>query len=58
MEMFSATALAAEIDEIARFDGPKKLAARTGLVPTVLQSGGKKYDGRIKKTGRRARSAG
>lgn len=41
----------AEIDDIARFRNPKKLAAYAGLVPSTYSSGGKTFHGKIIKQG-------
>ena len=40
-----------EIDDIARFRTPKKLAAYAGLVPSTYSSGGKTFHGKIIKQG-------
>ncbi len=48
---FFARLIDAEIDEIARFRSPKKLAAYAGLVPSTYSSGGKTYHGKIIKQG-------
>lgn len=47
---FFARLIDAEIDEIARFRSPKKLAAYAGL-PSTYSSGGKTYHGKIIKQG-------
>jgi hypothetical protein len=48
---FFARLIDAEIDDIARFRTPKKLAAYAGLVPSTYSSGGKTYHGKIIKQG-------
>ena len=48
---FFARLIDAEIDDIARFRNPKKLAAYAGLVPSTYTSGGKTYHGKIIKQG-------
>lgn len=48
---FFARLIDAEIDDIARFRNPKKLAAYAGLVPSTYSSGGKTYHGKIIKQG-------
>ena len=49
IDMFAAALLAAEIDDIKRFDGPKKLVSWAGMCPTLHQSGDTSYHGRMKK---------
>jgi transposase len=48
---FFARLMAAEIDDIARFRSPKKLAAYVGLIPSTYASGGKTWNGRMIKGG-------
>ena len=48
---FGALLVSNEIDGVARFASPKKLAAYAGIVPSTYASGGKCYHGRITKTG-------
>jgi transposase len=48
---FFARLIDAEVDDIARFRTPKKLAAYAGLVPSTYSSGGKTYHGKIIKQG-------
>jgi transposase len=48
---FFARLIDAEIDDIARFRTPKKLAAYAGLVPSTYSSGGKTFHGKIIKQG-------
>lgn len=48
---FFARLIDAEIDDIARFRNPKKLAAYAGLVPSTYSSGGKTFHGKIIKEG-------
>lgn len=48
---FFARLIDAEIDDIARFRNPKKLAAYAGLVPSTYSSGGKTFHGKIIKQG-------
>jgi len=48
---FFARLIDAEIDDIARFRNPKKLAAYAGLVPSTNSSGGKTFHGKIIKQG-------
>jgi len=43
--------IAAEIGEIERFSGPKKLCGYTGLCPRVYQSGGSDRRGPLAKNG-------
>ncbi len=49
--IYTAILLAAEIDDITRFEGPKNLISWAGLCPTVKQSGKKMKIGRMKKVG-------
>lgn len=49
----SAIALYAEIGEIVKFPTPRNLVAWSGLAPSVYQSAGKHYNGRITKQGNR-----
>ena len=49
--IYIAILLAAEIDDIARFEGPKHLVSWAGLCPTVKQSGKEMRLGRMKKVG-------
>ena len=51
--VFAAALLSAEIDDITRFDSPKKLVSWAGACPTVHQSGDTLYHGRIKKDANR-----
>ncbi len=44
---FFARLIDAEIDDIAQFRNPKKLAAYAGLVPSTYSSGGKTFHGKI-----------
>ncbi len=48
---FFARLIDAEVDDIARFRTPKKLAAYAGLVPSTYSSGGKTWHGKIIKQG-------
>ncbi len=50
---YSAMLILAEIGEIDRFDGPKKLVSFAGLCPSTYQSGRAFYHGRITKQGSR-----
>ena len=45
--------LSAEIDDITRFGNPKKLVSWAGMCPTLHQSGGTSYHGRMKKDSNR-----
>ena len=49
----SAIALYAEIGDITKFPTPRNLVAWSGLAPSVYQSAGKHYNGRITKQGNR-----
>ena len=52
LDSYSATALSAEIDDVARFPGVKEFVSWTGLCPIVRQSGDEVHHGGIKKLGR------
>ena len=45
INMLSAALLAAEIDDISRFEGPEQLIARAGMRPRLHQSGDVGYRG-------------
>ena len=49
IDMLSAALLAAEIDDISRFEGPEQLIAWAGMCPTLHQSGDVEYHGRASK---------
>ena len=49
--IYTAILMAAEIDGIARFEGPKNLISWAGLCPNVKQSGKEMRIGKIKKVG-------
>ena len=51
INVYSAVAIAAEIDDISRFASKEKLASYAGLVPRQNQSGGKDLRGHISKHG-------
>ena len=53
INVFAAALLSAEIDDIARFGNPKKLVSWAGMCPTLHQSGGTSYHGRMKKDSNR-----
>ena len=49
IDMLSAALLAAEIDDVSRFEGPGQLIAWSGMCPTLHQSGDVEYHGRASK---------
>ncbi len=49
LDAFGALLIALEIDDIKRFQNPKKLVAWMGLCPTIHQSGNTAYHGRMRK---------
>ena len=53
IDVFAAALLSAEIDAITRFRNPKKLVSWAGMCPTLHQSGGTLYHGRMKKDSNR-----
>ena len=48
-DAFDALLIALEIDDINRFEEPKKLVSWLGLCPTIHQSGNTLYHGKMKK---------
>ena len=53
IDVFAAALLSAEIDDITRFGNPKKLVSWADMCPTLHQSGGTSYHGRMKKDSNR-----
>ena len=49
IDMLSAALLAAEIDDISRFEGPGQFISWAGMCPTLHQSGDVEYHGRMSK---------